>query len=406
MELNKKTLRRIFLGIVGCILLYWVLSAPYRMISIVRSAVKVVSPFLVGAILAFVLNVPMRGIEKLLKNVKKPGLRRALAMVLTVLAVLLVLTGAVYLLVPQIRETIRSLVEKLPEFFNNIKDTAVKYLEDNPDVMQWLSSNTSFDSIDWSSLIQKTATWITGSLNNIVDLTITTVIGLGTGLFNAVLSIVFGLYCLGRKEILARQGRQLLYAFLPEHIGDEAVRILRMSNTTFSNFISGQCLEALILGAMFAIAMSIFKMPYTPLISVIIAITALVPIVGAFAGCAVGAFFILVDNPVMALWFVVLFLVLQQIEGNLIYPRVVGSSIGLPGMWVLLAVAIGGSVAGVGGMLLMIPLMSVLYALLREITNKRLEKRGVSPDKLVAQPPELRQRQKKKLQQSQDKKKG
>lgn len=371
MELNKKTLRRIFLGIVGCILLYWVLSAPYRMISIVRSAVKVVSPFLVGAILAFVLNVPMRGIEKLLKNVKKPGLRRALAMVLTVLAVLLVLTGAVYLLVPQIRETIRSLVEKLPEFFNNIKDTAVKYLEDNPDVMQWLSSNTSFDSIDWSSLIQKTATWITGSLNNIVDLTITTVIGLGTGLFNAVLSIVFGLYCLGRKEILARQGRQLLYAFLPEHIGDEAVRILRMSNTTFSNFISGQCLEALILGAMFAIAMSIFKMPYTPLISVIIAITALVPIVGAFAGCAVGAFFILVDNPVMALWFVVLFLVLQQIEGNIIYPRVVGNKVGLPSILVFMSVILGSSLMGVAGMLIFIPSVSVIYSLVKEFVEKK-----------------------------------
>ena len=411
MELNKKTLRRIFLGIVGCILLFWVLNAPERITKLIATITKILSPFVVGAVLAFVLNVPMRGIEKLLSGIKKPGLRRALAMVLTVLAVLLVLTGAIYLLAPQIRETIRSLVEKLPEFFNNIRDTAVKYLEENPDVMEWLSNNTSFNSVDWSSLIQNAATWITGSLNNVVDLTITTVVNLGTGIFNAVLSIVFGLYCLGRKEILARQGRRLLYAFLPEQTGDEAVRILRMSNAVFSNFISGQCLEALILGAMFAISMAIFKMPYMPLISVIIAITALVPIVGAFAGCAVGAFFILVDNPVMALWFVVLFLVLQQIEGNLIYPRVVGSSIGLPGMWVLLAVAIGGSVSGVGGMLLMIPLMSVLYALLREITNKRLEKKGISKEKLEDHPPELRshfkeQRKKKKLIRSQNNQRG
>ena len=402
MELNKKTLRRIFLGIVGCILLYWVLSTPERITNILNTSIKVISPFLVGAVLAFVLNVPMRGIEKLLSGVKKPGLRRALAMVLTVFSVLLVLTGAIYLLVPQIRETIKLLVERLPVFFNNIKDTATKYLEENPDVMEWLSQNTSFDSVDWSSLIQNTATWITGSLNNVVDLTITTVVNLGTGIFNAVLSIVFALYSLSRKEILARQGRRLLYAFLPERVSDEAVRILRMSNATFSNFISGQCLEALILGAMFAISMAIFKMPYIPLISVIIAITALVPIVGAFAGCVVGGFFILVDNPIMALWFVVLFLVLQQIEGNLIYPRVVGSSIGLPGMWVLLAVAIGGSISGVGGMLLMIPLMSVLYALVREITNNRLVKKDIIPEKLEVQPPELRscfkeQRKQKKL---------
>lgn len=401
MDLNKKTLRRIFLGIVGCIFLYWVLNTPERITNILNTCKNILSPFIVGAILAFVLNVPMRGIEKLLRKISKPGLRRALAIMLTVLVVLLVLTGAAYLLAPQIAETVESLVAKLPGFFSGLKDRAVNYLNENPELMEWLSNNTTFDSINWSDLIQKAISWISGSLNNIVDLTITTVIGLGTGIFNAVLSLVFALYCLSRKEILARQGRRLLYAFMPEHTGDEAVRILRMSNTTFSNFISGQCLEALILGLMFAVTMPIFKMPYVPLISVIIAITALVPIVGAFAGCAVGAFFILVDDPMMAVWFVVLFLVLQQIEGNLIYPRVVGSSIGLPGMWVLLAVAVGGSISGVGGMLLMIPLMSVLYALIREITNNRLAKRGVPAEKLNDQPPVLRsqfkeQRQKKK----------
>ena len=390
MEVSKKTLRRIFLGIVGCILLFWVLNTPERITKLIDTGTKIVSPFLVGGVLAFILNVPLRGVEKLLGGVKKPGVRRVLAIVLTLIAVLLVLTGAAYLLVPQIIETIESLVSNLPDFFARIRDMAAKYLNENPELMEWLSNNTSFNSINWSDLIQKAITWISGSLNNIVDLTITTVVGLGTGIFNGVLSLVFALYCLSRKEILARQGRRLLYAFLPEQAGDEAVRILRMSNTIFSNFISGQCLEALILGSMFAVCMAIFKMPYIPLISVIIAITALVPIVGAFAGCFVGAFFILVDNPVMALWFVVLFLVLQQIEGNLIYPRVVGSSIGLPGMWVLLAVAIGGSVSGVGGMLLMIPLMSVLYALIREITNNRLGKKDIHPDKLEAHPPVLR----------------
>lgn len=390
MELNKKTLRRIFLGIVGCILLYWVLSTPERISNIFDTVANILSPFIVGAVLAFILNVPMRAIEKLLARIPKPGLRRALAIVLTVIAVLLVLTGAVYLLIPQITSTVESLVAKLPDFFNGLKESATQYLNAHPEMLELLRNNTAFDSINWSDLIQKAISWISGSLNNILDITFTTVVGLGTGIFNAVLSIVFGLYCLSRKEILARQGRRLLYAFLPEQAGDEVVRILRMSNSTFSNFISGQCLEALILGVMFAISMAIFGMPYIPLISVIIAITALVPIVGAFAGCVVGAFFILVDDPMLAVWFVVLFLVLQQIEGNLIYPRVVGSSIGLPGMWVLLAVAIGGSFSGVGGMLLMIPLMSVLYALVRELTNKRLEKRGIATEKLQDQPPELR----------------
>ena len=390
MEVNKKTLRNVFLGVAGCIVLYWLLHEPERMTNLAASIGKVISPFVVGAILAFVLNVPMRSIEKMLGGIQKPGVRRGLAILLTMLAVLLVLTGVVYLLVPQIIETVESLIDQLPGFFARTKDLVWGYLNDNPELMAWLRENTSFEAINWSGLIQEAITWISGSLTNIVDVTITTVVTLGTGIFNAVLSLVFGLYCLSRKEILARQGRRLLYAFFPEKFGDETVRILRMSNSTFSNFISGQCLEALILGLMFAVSMTIFQMPYMPLVSVVIAITALVPIVGAFAGCIVGAFFILVDNPLQAFWFVVLFLVLQQIEGNMIYPRVVGTSIGLPGMWVLVAVAVGGDLMGVGGMLLMIPVASVLYALTREITEKCLAKKEIEPDKLRDHPPELR----------------
>jgi len=197
---------------------------------------------------------------------------------------------------------------------------------------------------------------------------------------------VFAIYCLIRKEILASQARRLLYSFVPERISDEVVRILRMTNATFSGFLSGQCLEACILGTLFAIVMSIFRMPYVPLISVLIAVTALIPIVGAFVGCAVGAFFILVSNPMQALWFVIMFLILQQLENNLIYPKVVGKSVGLSGMWVLLAVSVGGAVMGVAGMLFMIPVFSVLYTLLREITEKRIAVREIPREKVNAQP--------------------
>ena len=204
---------------------------------------------------------------------------------------------------------------------------------------------------------------------------------MGGTIVNAVISIVFAIYALGRKEVLARQSRRLLYAFLPEPVCDEIVRIFRMTNATFSNFISGQCLEAVILGSMFAVAMLIFKMPYVALVSVIIAVTALVPLVGFL-----GAFFILVVDPFQAVVFVIMFLVIQQIEGNLIYPKVVGTSIGLPGMWVLVAVTVGGELMGVGGMLLMIPLASVAYALLREVTDRRLAARDVDPEKLRDHP--------------------
>ena len=206
---------------------------------------------------------------------------------------------------------------------------------------------------------------------------------------SSVIGTVFAIYALGRKEILASQGRRILYSVMSEKRADEVIRISRLTNVTFSNFISGQCLEAVILGGLFAVTMALFKMPYIPLVSVVIAVTALIPVVGAFVGCIVGTFFILVNDPLQALSFVALFLVLQQLEGNLIYPRVVGTSIGLPGMWVLLAVAVGGELMGVAGMFLMIPFASVLYTLLRELTNNRLLLRQVDEDKLIPQPPEL-----------------
>ena len=403
MELNKKTLRSIFLGVAGCIVLYFVLHETDRILALMKAGIKILLPFIAGAAVAFVLNVPMRAIEKWFKGVKKAGLRRALAIVLTMLFVLLVLFGVFYLLIPQIVDTVESLVATLPDFFNRVYAQFMDFLNDHPEAMNWLSENTDFESLDWSGLIQKAVSVISNSLTTIADKMLHMVIGLSTGIFNAVLSLVFALYCLVRKETLARQGRKLVYAILPEKTADEIVRILRMSNSTFSNFISGQCLEAVILGAMFAVSMAIFGMPYMPLVSVTIAVTALVPIVGAFAGCIVGAFFILIDSPVLAFWFVIMFLILQQIEGNLIYPKVVGSSIGLPGMWVLVAVAVGGDLMGVAGMLLMIPLASVLYALIREFANRRLENRNIDPAKLEAQPPELKSEFKEKRKKTKEK---
>ncbi len=198
------------------------------------------------------------------------------------------------------------------------------------------------------------------------------------------------------KERLACQGRVLLYAYLPERWADETVRILRIANSTFSNFISGQCIEVLILGSMFAVTMYLFKMPYVPLVSVLVAVTAFIPIVGAWIGCILGAFFILVNDPMQAVWFIVLFLILQEIENNLVYPRVVGTSIGLPSMWVLFAVTIGGSLMGVAGMILMIPLFSVVYTVLREYALRRVKVRQIDPDKLRDHPPELKSKFKEK----------
>lgn len=403
MEVNKKALRSLFGGVILCIVVYWLLHETERVRDIVGGITSVLSPFVIGAALAFILNVPMRAIERLLQGIKQPGARRALSILLTFVAILLVLAVVVLLLIPQIDQTVQSLVGELPGFFERTETMAREFLSDHPEALQWLRDNTDLEDFDWMSIVQKAAQIAGNSVTTIINGTISAVGSVVSAIVTAVIGLVFALYCLTRKEILARQGRRLLYSLLPEPVCDEIIRILRLTNSTFSNFISGQCLEACILGCMFAVAMAIFGMPYIPLVSVLVAVTALVPLVGAFVGCILGALFILVDSPIMALWFVVMFLVLQQIEGNLIYPKVVGTSIGLPGMWVLLAVAVGGDTMGIGGMLLMIPLSSVMYALLREFTDYRLGCRNIDPNKLEDQPPELKSHFKEKRKKAKEK---
>ena len=400
LELNKKTLRNLFLVVAGGIVLYWLLHETDR-VKAVYSVVKgIFAPFVLGAALAFILNVPMRAFEGLLKKVKNERWRRVLAVLLTFVAVLLVLTLVCLLLIPQLIKTIQSLIPSLIEFAGEVEAFFYEFLNENPRLMEWVVNNTDLESVDWASLIQQAISVLGTSVSSIISGTFSAIGSVFSALVNFVIAIVFALYSLFQKETLARQGRKLLYAFVPERVSDHIVRILRLSNSTFSNFLSGQCVEVCILGCLFAVSMAIFKMPYIPLISVLIAVTAFIPIVGAFIGCVVGAFLIFVNDPLLAVWFVVMFLVLQQIENNLIYPRVVGTSIGLNGMWVLVAVAVGGELFGVAGMFLMIPFASVLYTLLQEVTNKSLTGKSIDPEKLKDQPPELRSHFKEKRKQN------
>lgn len=403
MEISKKTLQRIFIGVASCILLYWLLHETERVKNVFTTLETLFAPFIIGAALAFILNVPMRSIERLLKKIPNPGARRILSIVLTLVALLLVLAFVFYMLIPQVGATVEALVAQLPVFFKQVQDRFNEYLLEHPDIMEWVTANTDLEKLDWNTILQKAGAILGNSLTAIANGAVSAIGSVTGAIVNLVIAIVFSFYCLSRKEILARQGRRVIYSILPEKFCDKLIRILRLTNSTFSSFISGQCVEACILGSMFAVTMAIFRMPYVPLVSVLIAVTALVPVVGAFVGCVLGAFFILVDNPLQAVWFVVIFQVLQQIENNMIYPRVVGTSIGLPGMWVLMAVTIGGNLMGVGGMLLMIPLASVAYTLAREFTDRRLRERNIPDEKVQDQPPELQSKFKEKRKASKQK---
>lgn len=386
MHIEKKTLRNIFLGVIACIVIYWMLNATESVNKFFSVIYGVISPFLVGAGIAFFINVPMTAIEKHMGSIKRAGLRRVLALVLTVLLVLLIFTLVFCLLIPQVTETIQELIPKMTSFFLTLEKKVLDFFSSNPQLKEWFINNTGLESFNWAGIAEKALSIVGSSLSAIVTSTFAAIGSITGALMNAMISVVFAVYCLCHKETLGRQGRKLMYAFLPEHIVDKVIRIAKLTSSTFSNFFTGQCIEVCILGGMFAISMAIFRMPYIPLVSVLIAVTAFIPVVGAWVGCVCGAFLILVASPMQAVGFVILFVVLQQIENNVVYPRVVGTSIGLSGMWVLVAVAVGGELFGVGGMILMIPLAAVIYTLLSELTNKVLATKNIPPDKLEPTP--------------------
>ena len=402
-EVNKKTLFRIFLGAAGCIILYWLLNERDSVKVVLGAALDILSPFIIGGCIAFVANVPMRFFENKLIKIKGAGFRRAIALILTFIAVSIVLGGVFLLLIPQLVKTVEIFIPAVYDFMQELEVHINNLLAENPDAMGLVANSVSGNSMDWATLVQKAVSLLGNSITSILQSAVSTLGSVANFAMDLFVAIVFAIYCLFQKETLARQGRKILYAFTKEKFADEIVHILRLSNSTFSNFLSGQCIEVCILGIMIAVSMAILKMPYIPLVSVLVAVTAFIPIVGAWAGCVVGTFFMLVNDPMQAVWFVVMFLVVQQIEGNLIYPKVVGTSIGLSGMWVIVAISVGGDLFGVVGMLLMIPFASVIQTILREKVAERVAKKDIDPEKLKAQPPILKSHLKEMREQNKEK---
>jgi len=388
LKFDKKTVKRVAIAAIIVIVIYWLLHDGDRVQGIVNSIIGILTPFIVGSVLAFILNVPMRGFERLLKGIKHNTLRRVCAIGLTFLCLILVLVGVFMLLIPEIKSTWNQIYPNLVTAYNNLVAWGNKMLKDYPQIQQMIA-NFDLSSFNWTSIGEKILSFLGSGVNTLFPQAVSAIGALASALISGFISVAFALYSLFQKETLARQGRKILYAILPECVSDYIVRVLRLSNSTFSNFLSGQCVEVCILGTMFFVAMSIFRIPHAALVSVLTAVTAFIPVVGAWIGCLTGAALIAVSNPVLAFWFILLSVVVQQLENNFVYPRVVGTSVGLSGMWVLVAVGLGGEMMGVVGMFLMIPCASVVYTLIREAVNKRLKGRNVDPEKLQVQPPEL-----------------
>ena len=382
MELNRDTINKIR-GLILFTVITVIVGINYiKVLGLLAAAVNMAAPFILGAAIAFVLNVPMRRIESSLSHVLKKGSRllRPVSMALSILLVAGVLFLVMFVVAPQLVRTLLGLQSSIPVFFGEVRQWLEQLFAENPQIL----INMEQIQIDWQQLFNDSLKFLKNGAGSMLDTTFSAAISIVNGMSTFLIGFIFSIYILLQKENLIRQIKKLLAAFLPERTVEGIVRIAALTSRTFSNFFTGQCMDAVILGSMFFIVLVVLRLPYALLIGVLIAFTALIPVFGAFIGWAVGAFLMLIISPMDALLFSVVFFTLQQIEGNMIYPHVVGNSVGLPSIWVLVAVTLGGSMMGVVGMLIFIPLCSVLYTLLRDTVNERLKRRklSVKPDDL------------------------
>lgn len=380
MPWNRKQIRVLFALVAFGVLLFVGLQNLGTVWGFVQILIGLLMPFIIGLCIAFILSVPMRAVETHLFRPldKKCGriwrkIRRPLAATVTLLLALGVLAAAVFLIIPELGRSLRTLADSIPGFIARAQAWLTELAQKYPQWQDWINDL----QLDWNAIAQKLLAFAQSGAVDLFNSTVSLATSIFSGVFNLFLGVIFAMYVLMQKETLARQITNVLRAHLPDAKTDRLLEIGRLSNRTFSRFLTGQCLEAVILGLMFFVTMCIFRFPYALMIAVLIAVLAIIPIFGAIIGCVVGAFLIFVGDPMQAVWFVVMFLILQQIEGNFIYPKVVGTSVGLPSIWVLTAVTVGGGVMGIFGMLIAVPLSSVLYSLLRDSTNRRLARRGI-----------------------------
>ncbi len=378
MKLDRETMRKLKELILFTIIILIALWNYKILFEWVGVAFRIILPFILGGGIAFILNIPMSFLEEKLFQNKRlrekkiaKKLARPVCLILTLAIVIGVVALVMFVVIPELTRTLLSLGKTIQTFIPEAQRFLEELFTDNKEIQAWLSNL----NLDVGKLTDSIMSFFQNGAGNVLNSTMSAIGSIVSGMTTFVIAFVFSCYVLLQKEKLNMQVKKVLYAYFSEKRVEWMFEVGSLASKAFSSFFTGQCVEALILGGMFFIVMSILNMPYTLLVSVLIAFTALIPIFGAFIGCFVGAFLILMVDPMQMIAFVVTFLILQQIEGNLIYPKVVGSSVGLPSIWVLAAVTIGGSLMGIVGMLIFIPIVSVIYTLFRASVYKRIKKK-------------------------------
>ncbi len=356
----------ILLVLIG-VLSYWLLNHFYIFFNIIETTFRVLSPFLLGGVMAFILNIPMTKIEKKIKEKTKikDGLARAISIILSLLIFVAIIAFIALLLIPELVGNIKNLVNTIPNLVSNGQQLIINLLDQSPDVqtqiIQMFEQSGNVTDI------------VSNILNYIINGSVGFIKSLISSFVTIFTSIIFSIYMLSQKEELINGTKRIIKALVEKNTAKKIFEVSKVTQVTFSKFLSGQCLDVSILGVIMFVVLSLFRFPYALLISVLTAITALIPVFGAWIAMIVGTLLILITNPVQALMFILVFTIIQQIENNFIYPKVVGASVGLSPMWSLLAITVGGNLFGVVGMIIALPIASVVYSLLGSTVNQKLK---------------------------------
>lgn len=377
MEFTKDKKKKLALWIISVFTLCSLIFLAVQNIGTVASAIgrclKLFTPLIMGAGFALVLDVPLKFFEnRLFTKTKKPvlhKLKRPISFIISIIIILGILAGVIMLVIPELIEAIKVIVQIVTDFVTKLLNMEEAEIRELPFGEQLLNT-------DWKKMLQSALDWLKNSGGKIMNTAFTTIGSVAAAVVNIGIGLVFASYILLSKDKLKYQVKRLVKVWLPERSGNMILYVCKIANENFRNFISGQTLEAMILGGLCMLGMLILRIPYAPMVGALVGVTALIPVIGGFIGAGVGAVMILTQNPLKALIFVIFLVVLQQIEGNFIYPKVMGKRVSLPSMWILAAVTLGGSVAGPLGMLLSVPTASTCYALIKELTKKKEEKKA------------------------------